>query len=101
MWDAIHLYIENNLDWMEQWMKRCTKYYGTLTWEGVSKMIKIMHPHREEYPELTQREIDLACRLKDKKASIFTLLIFFIVSHCIKNIFLVYVFLNIYLPIWA
>ena len=43
-----------------------------------------MHRHREEYPELTQREIDLACGLKDKKESIFTLLIFFVVSHCIK-----------------
>ena len=39
----------------------------------------------QEYTEeLTQREIDLACGLKDKKSSIFTLLIFFIVSHCIK-----------------
>ena len=48
-------------------------------------MIKTVHRHREEYPkELTQREIDLAHDLKDKKASIFTLLIFFVVSHCIK-----------------
>ena len=39
-------------------------------------MIKTMHHHREEYPELTQREIDLASSLKDKKESIFTLLIF-------------------------
>ena len=48
-------------------------------------MIKKMHHRREEYPELiTQREIDLACGLKDKKESIFTLVIFFVVSHCIK-----------------
>ena len=84
MWDAIHLYIANNLDWMEQWIEQCTEYYGTLTWEGVCKMIKTMHRNREEYPEHTQREIDLAYGLKDKKPSIFTLLIFFIVSHCIK-----------------
>ena len=70
---------------MEEWNERCTEYYGTLSWEGVSKMIKTVHRHREEYPEeLRQREIDLACGLKDKKASIFTLLIFFVVSHCIK-----------------
>jgi len=84
MWDAIHLYIANNLDWMEQWIERCTEYYGTLTWEGVCKMIKTMHRNREEYHELTQREIDFACSLKNKKVSIFTLLIFFFVSHCIE-----------------
>ena len=61
---------------MEQWIEQCTKYYGKLTWEGVSKMIKTMHLHREEYPELMQREIDLTCSLKDKKESIFTLVIF-------------------------
>ena len=44
-----------------------------------------MHRHREEYPkEFTQREIDLACGLKDKMASIFTLIIFFVVSHSIE-----------------
>ena len=47
-------------------------------------MIKTMHLHREEYLELTQKEIDLACGLKDKMASIFTLIIFFFVSHCIE-----------------
>ena len=48
-----------------------------------------MHLHREEYPELVQREIDLACGLKDKKTSIFTLIIFFIVSNSIE-IFLLF-----------
>ena len=89
VWDAIHLYIAKNIDWMEEWIELCTEYYGTLTLEGVSKMIKTMHHNREEYPKLTQREIDLACSLKDKKESIFTLLIFFVVSHCIK-IFLLF-----------
>ena len=37
-----------------------------------------------------QSEIDLACGLKDKKASIFTLLIFVIVSHYI-NVFLLFI----------
>ena len=31
VWDAIHLYIANNIDWMEEWIELCTKYYGTLT----------------------------------------------------------------------
>ena len=40
-------------------------------------MIKTVHRHREEYhDELTQREIDLARGLKDKKVSIFTVIIF-------------------------
>ena len=83
MRDVVQLCIANNLDWMEELIERCIEFYGTLSWEGVSKLIKIVHHHREEYPdELTQREIDLACGLKDKKASIFyTLIIFFVVSH--------------------
>ena len=78
MRDAVHLYIANNLDWMEEWIERCIEFYGTLSWEGVSKLIKTVHRHREEYlGELIQMEIDLACRLKDKKESIFyTLFIF-------------------------
>ena len=84
---------------MEEWIERCIEFYGTLSWEGVSKLIKTMHCHLEEYPgELTQREIDLACGLKDKKESIFyTLISFFIVSHYI-NVFLLfissYIFIN-------
>ena len=87
MWDAIHLYIANNLYWMEEWIERRTKYYVTLSWEGVSKMIKIVHHHREQYPEeITQREIDLACGLKDKKESIFILLIF-LLFHIVSKYF--------------
>ena len=85
---------------MEEWIERCIEFYGTLSWEGVSKLIKIVHHHREEYPsELTQMEIDLACGLKDKRASIFTLLIFhcFLLYQCIS---FVYFFLYIYLLSW-
>ena len=68
-----------------------------LSWEGFSKIIKTVHRHREEYPEeLTQREIDLTCGLKDKKASIFTLLIFFIVSHYI-NVFILFISSSIFI----
>ena len=81
---------------MEEWVEQCIELYGTLSWEWVSKLIKIVHRHREEYPgELTQREIDLACGLKDKKESIFyTLIIVFIIFHYI-NVF--FFFLYIYL----
>ena len=58
MWDAIHLYIANNLDWMGEWIELCIELYGTLSWERVSKLIKTMHCHREEYlGELTQRKL--------------------------------------------
>ena len=39
-------------------------------------MIKTTHRYRHESPGLTQREIDLAFGLKDKKASIFTQVFF-------------------------
>ena len=84
---------------MEEWTERCIEFYGTLSWEGVSKLIKTVHRHQEEYlDELTQREIDLACGLKDKRASIFyTLIIFSIFSNYI-NVFLFFIlFLYIYL----
>ena len=59
MWDIVHLYIANNIYWMEEWIERCIEFYGTLSWEGVSKLIKTVHRHQEEYSsELTKREID-------------------------------------------
>jgi hypothetical protein len=70
VWDALHLYIANNLDWMEHWIKDCEEFFGRLSWEGVSNMIKIPHRLRHQIPDLTsQREVDLAYGLKDKKAS--------------------------------
>jgi hypothetical protein len=68
-WDALHLYIANNLDWMEHWIEYTEEYFGRLSWEGVSKMIKKMHRHRDQFPDLTSREVDLAFGLKDKQAS--------------------------------
>jgi hypothetical protein len=68
-WDALHLYIANNLDWMEHWIEYTEEYFGRLSWEGVSKMIKTMHRHRDQFLDLTSREVDLAFGLKDKHAS--------------------------------
>ena len=68
-WDALHLYIANNLDWMENWIEDCEEYFGRLSWEGVSKMIKTTHHHRDQFPDLTSREVDLAFGLKDKQES--------------------------------
>ena len=81
-WDALHLYIANNLDWMENWIEDREKHFGRLTWEGVSKMIKTTDRHRYQFPDLTQREIDLAFGLKDKKViKLFTLIIFLVISQ--------------------
>ena len=81
-WDALHLYIANNLDWMEYWIERYEEYYNRLSWEGVSKIIKT-HRYRHEFPDLNQMEIDLVFGLKDKKESIFTH-IFIVISHYIN-----------------
>ena len=62
-WDALHLYIANNLDWMTVWIERCQHSGRTLTWEGVSSLVK--EAHRNGDSNVTQREIDLACGLRD------------------------------------
>jgi hypothetical protein len=54
---------------MEHWIEYTEEYFGRLSWEGVSKMIKTMHRHRDQFPDLTSREVDLAFGLKDKQAS--------------------------------
>ena len=66
-WDALHLYIAKNLDWMEIWIEDFEEYFGRLSWEGVIEMIKTMRRHQHQFPDITQREIDLAFGLKDKK----------------------------------
>jgi hypothetical protein len=45
---------------MEHWIEYTEKYFGRLSWEGVSKMIKTMHRHRDKFLDLTSREVDLA-----------------------------------------
>ena len=65
----------------------------------MSKLIKTVHRHREEYPgENTQREIDLACFLKDKKGKyILYPSHFFRCFPLYKCIYFVYLFLYNYL----
>jgi hypothetical protein len=68
VWDALHLYIANNLDWMKLWIEQCEQNDGRLSWEVVATLIKRAH-HNEDH-NLMQREIDLAYGLKDKQVSI-------------------------------
>ena len=96
MWDALHLYIANNLDWMEHWIEDCEECFGRLSWEGVSEMIKTTHCHRHQFHDLTsQREVDLAYGLKDKKASKLFTHIFLVTSH-FSNVFGLFKFSNIF-----
>ena len=82
VWDALHLYIANNLDWMEHWIEYCEERFGRLSWEGVSEMIKTTHHHRHQFTDLmSQREVDLAYDLKYKKASELFTYIFLVTSH--------------------
>ena len=70
MWDALHLYIANKLDWMEHWIEDCEECFDRLPWEGVSEMIKTTHHHQHQFPDLMlQREVDLSYGLKVKKES--------------------------------
>ena len=79
-WDAIHLYIANNLDWMKVWIERCEQYGHGISWEGLVSLVKAAH--RNGDTNLTQREIDLAYGLKDKQASILSNhTIFFCCKH--------------------
>jgi hypothetical protein len=54
---------------MEHWIEYTEEYFGRLSWEGVSKMIKTTHCHQDQFPDLTSREVDLDFGLKDKQAS--------------------------------
>jgi hypothetical protein len=80
-WDALHLYIANNLDWMEHWIEYCEEHFGRLSWEGVNKMIKTTHLHRDQFPDRTSREVDLAFGLKDKHESKLFTHIFLVISQ--------------------
>ena len=67
-WDAIHLYIANNLDWMKVWIKRCEQSGHGISWQGVSSLVKASHRNGDR--NLTKRKNDLAYGLKDKMVSI-------------------------------
>ena len=68
-WDAIHLYITNNLDWMKVWIERCEQSGHGISWEGVASLVKKVS-HRNGDTNLTEMEIDLSYGLKDKQESI-------------------------------
>ena len=53
---------------MKVWIERCEQSSHGISWEGVASLVKATHCNGDT--NLTQREIDLAYGLKDKKESI-------------------------------
>jgi hypothetical protein len=63
-WNALHLYIANNIDWMNVWIEICKQHNGgRLSWQRLSELVR--EDHRNGDANVTQREIDLARGLKD------------------------------------
>ena len=67
-WDALHLYIANNLDWMTVWIEQCQHSGRTLTWKGVSSLVK--EAHRNGDSNVMPMVIDLAYGLRGRKVHI-------------------------------
>ena len=42
-WDALHLYIANNLEWMKVWIERCEQYDHGISREGATSLVKVAH----------------------------------------------------------
>jgi hypothetical protein len=62
-WDALHLYIAKNLDWMNVWIEICKQHHGgRLSWKKLSRLIRESRCNNDA--NVAQREIDLAYDLK-------------------------------------
>ena len=67
-WDALYLYIENNLDWMMVCIERSKQNGLSLTWEGVASLVK--EAHRNGDPNVMPMVVDLAHGLRGGKVCI-------------------------------
>ena len=67
-WDAIHLYIANNIYQKNVWIEWCKQSGHGISWEGVASLVK--SAQRNGDSNLTEREINLAYGVKDKMARI-------------------------------
>ena len=67
-WDALHLYIANNLDWMMVWIEQSQENGCSLTWDGVVLLVK--EDHRNGDPNVIQMVLDLIYGLRDTKVCI-------------------------------
>ena len=65
-YEALLLYIANNLEWMSEWIETCKAHkYGRLSWKLLSELIREVYSSGDG--NVTDREIDLAYGLKDRK----------------------------------
>ena len=67
-WDALNLYIANNIDWMMVWIERSQQNGLSLTWEGVASLVKEAHHNGDS--SVTPMVIDLANSLRSGKVCI-------------------------------
>ena len=67
-WDALHLYIANNLDWMTIWIEQSQENGFSLTWDGVASLVKEAHCNGD--PNVTPMLLDLIYGLRDTKVCI-------------------------------
>ena len=67
-WDVLHLYIANNLDSMMVWIERSQQNGYSLTWEGVSSLVKEAHHNGD--PNVMPMVIDLENGLRGGKVRI-------------------------------
>ena len=67
-YEALLLYISNNLEWMSELIEICKEHkYGRLSWKLLSELIR--ETYHSGDGNVTDREIDLAYGLKDRKVS--------------------------------
>ena len=67
-WDALHLYIANNLDWMTIWIEQSQENGRSLTWDGVASLVKEAHHNGD--PNVMPMVLDLIYGLRDTKVHI-------------------------------
>ena len=67
-WDALHLYIANNLDWMTVWIEQSQANGRSLTWDGVALLVKEAHCNGD--PNVMPMVLDLIHGLRHTKVHI-------------------------------
>jgi hypothetical protein len=67
----MHLYIANNIDWMNVLIERCKQHNGgRLSWKQLSELVREARHNGDA--NVMQRRIDLAYGLKDGQVRKFT-----------------------------
>lgn len=67
-WDALHLYIVNNLDWMIVWIEESQENGRSLTWDGIASLVKESNCNGD--PNVMPIVLGLIYGLRDTKVHI-------------------------------